>query len=139
MRQQFRSFSFLIIGAMGFMAISCGDDKDSPQISTDNELAGKWQKYATVEADGSLSEGDTDEFWIFYSDGSFVNEDGGEITTKGTYTVSDNTLTIMSREVDGDRDEENFTGTFNIYDKFMDYTFTEIGYNNYTTLRFLKQ
>lgn len=141
MKQMFKSAICLILGVIGCLAPSCGDVKDNPQNPEmgNTEIVGKWQKYGTVQTDGSLSGGDPDEFWIFNSDGSFVNEDGGDITTNGTYTVDGDKLTIISREVDGDGQEENFTGTFQIDGSFMDYTFTEIGKNDYTTYRFLKQ
>ena len=135
---------WLIIGAMSCFAAACGDDKDdnngpkNPEGAA-KEIVGRWQKYALVETNGSLSGGDPDEFWIFNSDGSFINEDSGEITTKGTYVVEGNTLTIMSQEVDGDLEEENFTGTFKIDGQYMDYTFTEIGDEDFITYRFLKQ
>ena len=141
MKQMFKSAICLMMGVIGCLVTSCGDDNDNPQNpgAGNREIEGKWQKYGTVETDGSLSEGDPDEFWIFYSDGIFVNEDSGNLTTKGTYTVEGDKLTIMSKEVDGDGQEENFTGTFQIDGSFMDYTFTEIGKNDYTTYRFLKQ
>lgn len=141
MKHFLKLMACLTIGAFCSMAISCGDDQDSPGSSEEmnKTILGKWQKYARLEADGSLSGGDPDEFWIFNTDGSFENEDGGEVTAIGTYKVDGNTLTIMSRETDGDRNEENFTGTFKIEGKYMDYTFTEIGDNEFTTYRFLKQ
>ena len=141
MKHLFKFMTCLTIGALCCGATSCGDDKDLPDSpdAGNKEILGKWQKYATVEDDGSLSGGDPDEFWIFNADGSFINEDGGAVTTTGTYKVEGNTLTILSKEIDGDREEENFTGTFRIEGKYMDYTFTEIGYNDFTTYRFLKQ
>lgn len=141
MKHFIKSFAYLTIGALCYMATSCGDDQDSPEPSDamKKAIVGKWQKYARVEDDGSLSGGDPDEFWIFNSDGSFINEDSGTITTTGTYQVEGKTLTIMSRGTDGNHDEENFTGTFKIEGKYMDYTFTEIGDNDITTYRFLKQ
>lgn len=122
------------------MPASCGEDNDAPYSGgAEKEIVGKWQKYAVVENDGSLSGGDPDEFWIFNADGSFVNEDSGEITAKGNYIIDGHNLTITSREIDGDREEENFTGTFKIEGLYMDYTFTETGKGNFITFRFLKQ
>lgn len=141
MKHFFKFMTCLTIGLFCSVAISCGDDKDSPEFPdvTNKEIVGKWQKFARVEADGSLSGGDPDEFWIFNADGSFVNEDSGAVTTTGMFHIEGNTLTIFSKEMDGDRQEENFTGTFSIEGKYMDYTFTEIGDNDFTTYRFLKQ
>lgn len=141
MKKLFKPILFLIMAAISCMAVSCKDEKEEPQKPgySNKDIVGKWQKYATVESDGSLSGGDPDEFWIFNSDGSFVNEDSGEITTRGSYTVEDNTLTILSREPGSEGKEENFTGTFKIEGQYMDYTFTEIGENDFTTYRFLKQ
>lgn len=141
MKTFFRAMACLVLGAFCTLAVSCGgnDNEPSDPGSMSSSIVGIWQKYAEVEADGTLSGGDPDEFWIFNSDGSFVNEDSGEITTRGAYTLEGNTLTILSREVDGDRKEENFTGTYKIDGKYMDYTFTEIGDDDFTTYRFLKQ
>ena len=141
MKRFFNSNVWLIMSLFCTIPTACGEDKAEPGTpdAQESSIVGKWQKYAMVAADGSLSDGDLDEFWIFNSDGSFVNEDGGDITTNGTYTVDGDKLTIISREVDGDGQEENFTGTFQIDGRFMDYTFTEIGKNDYTTYRFLKQ
>lgn len=143
MKHFFKPTLSLLIGAMSFMVSSCGDDNDKDSVIPDepstSAIVGKWQKYGRVEADGSLSGGDPDEYWIFNSDGSFINEDSGEITTSGTYSIEGNKLTIMSRQVDGDFEEENLTGTFKIEGKYMDYNFTEIGDDDYTTYRFLKQ
>ena len=126
-----------MIAAMSVSFVSCGNDEDKPDTPPigKQSVVGKWQKYARVENDGSLSGGDPDEFWIFNANGSFRNEDSGNITATGTYTVDGDSLTIMSR---GSR-EENFTGTFKIDGLYMDYTFTEIGDDDYTTYRFLKQ
>lgn len=141
MKNLFKPTLFLMMAAISCMAVSCKDEKEEPQKTGDanKEIVGKWQKYGTVESDGSLSGGDPDEFWIFNSDGSFVNEDSGEITTRGSYSVEGNTLTILSREPGSEGKEENFTGTFKIDGQYMDYTFTEIGENDFTTYRFLKQ
>lgn len=141
MKQFFKTAAWLLIATFCVTVSSCGDDDDDVYVpgADSSSIVGKWQKFATVESDGSLSGGDPDEFWIFNCDGSFVNEDGGNVTTRGTYTVDGSTLTIMSREVDGDLEEENFTGTFKIDGKYMDYTFTEIGDDDYRTYRFLKQ
>lgn len=120
--------------------VSCdNEDKPDSPSEQDSAVVGKWQKYARVDDDGSLSGGDPDEFWIFDADGSFRNEDSGNITTTGTYTVDGNVLTIMSRQPGSEGEEENFTGTFSIEGRYMDYTFTEIGDDDYTTYRFLKQ
>lgn len=48
-------------------------------------------------------------------------------------------MTIMSRQPGSEGEEENFTGTFTIEGRYMDYTFTEIGDDDYITYRFLKQ
>lgn len=140
MRKSLKSTAWLIISVFSCMAVSCGEEKDGPDSSDSPKslIVGRWQKYATVENDGSLQGGDPDEFWIFNSDGSFENEDSGEIVTRGSYSIEKNILTIMSREVGGDREEENFTGTFEIEGKYMDYTFTEIGKDDFVTYRFLK-
>ena len=132
---------WLMMSLFCTLPTSCGEDKDEPGTpdAQESSIVGKWQKYAMVAADGSLSDGDPDEFWIFNKDGGFVNEDSGAITARGTYTVEGSTLTIISREVDGDRRDENFTGTFKIEGQYMDYTFTEIGDDDFITYRFLKQ
>ena len=132
---------WLIMSLFCTIPTACGEDKDEPGTpdAQESSIVGKWQKYAMVAADGSLSEGDPDEFWIFNKDGGFVNEDSGAITTRGTYTVEGSILTIISKEVDGDRRDENFTGTFKIEGQYMDYTFTEIGDDDFITYRFLKQ
>ena len=141
MKRFFNPTVWLMISLFCTMATSCGKDKDEPGApdAEESSIVGKWQKYAKVASDGSLSGGDPDEFWIFNKDGGFVNEDSGAVTTRGTYTVEGNTLTIISREIDGDRKDENFTGTFKIEGQYMDYTFTEIGDDDFITYRFLKQ
>lgn len=131
-------FAVMALFASMTAVSSCGDDEPDNMPTQKKEIVGKWQKYGRVAEDGSLSGGDPDEFWIFGADGSFVNEDSGNLTAQGTYTVEGNVLTIMSCEIGGGK-EENFTGTFTIEGRYMDYTFTEIGDDDFTTYRFLKQ
>lgn len=141
MKSVLKSMAFaMVLMTAGMAVVSCdNEDKPDSPPQQDSAVVGKWQKYARVEDDGSLSGGDPDEFWIFEADGSFRNEDSGSITTTGTYTVEGNVLTIMSRQPGSNGEEENFTGTFSIDGRYMDYTFTEIGDDDYTTYRFLKQ
>ena len=97
---------------------SCGDDDEES-----SSIVGKWQKYQRVYEDGSISEGDLDEFWVYNADGTFQNIDGGDVSEVGTYTVSGNTLTI-SAHADGNYDDSYvITGTFSINNDMMTYTF----------------
>lgn len=59
---------------------------------------------------------DPDEFWIFEADGSFQNEDGGEITTIGTYKIEGNILNVYSHSIDYPDELENFSGVFYFID-----------------------
>lgn len=97
-----------------------GDDDDPDDTQS---IIGKWQKYQRIDDDGSISEGDPDEFWVYNADGTFQNIDGGDICDTGTYTVSGNRLTITAHEVDDASNVYVITGSFSIADGFMTYTF----------------
>lgn len=99
---------------------ACGDD-DAPDDT--QSIVGEWQKYQRIDDDGSISEGDPDEFWVYNADGTFQNIDGGDICDTGTYTVSGNRLTITAHEVDDASNVYVITGSFSIADGFMTYTF----------------
>ena len=121
---------------------SCDDkNENEPQAPEDNiidyPIVGKWQKYQRINEDGSFSVGDLDEFWIFEEDGTFQNEDSGEICSIGDYTLNDNILTIHSLSTD-DNAPENFTGTVSIEANYMTYTYTVIGDDDYQSYRFKK-
>ena len=122
-----------------FMLSACSDKDEENPIDNPDSIVGKWQKIGIVAPDGSVSGGDPDEFWIFEENGTFKNEDGGELTAIGNYDIRQNELTITSQEPWEGGEEENFTGTFTISNGYMDYYYTEIGENDYTTCRFKKQ
>lgn len=123
----FKKFLWLISAMLVccFVLTSCGDDDDS---GNDSSIVGKWQKYQRVNDDGSISEGDPDEFWVYNADGTFQNIDGGDICEVGTYTVSGNNLTISSHNVDDYNDSYTITGTFSITNNMMTYTFVYSDY-----------
>lgn len=118
-----------------FVLPACNNE-DEPEKT--NGVIGKWQKYQVMNDDGSFSEGDLDEFWIFNADGSFENEDSGNMTTIGNYSVEGNLLTIYSHSVDDQDEEENFSGTFVIENNFMTYSFTDLRDGEKSTIRFKK-
>jgi hypothetical protein len=109
---------FLPLMLLCSVVTACGDDPDDTQ-----SIIGKWQKYQRIDDDGSISEGDPDEFWVYNADGTFQNIDGGDICDTGTYTVSGNRLTITAHEVDDASNVYVITGSFSIADGFMTYTF----------------
>ena len=136
-------YKFAKISLIAVVLISlagCGDkDDNEPPTPEENipnfSIVGKWQKYMRLNDDGNFTVGDLNEFWIFYNDGTFENEDNGEICAIGIYILKDNTLTIYSVSA-SDNEPENFTGTVSIEDNFMVYTFSEIGETDYSTYRF---
>ena len=112
---------FLIVAAM-FVAVSfsaCSDDDDN-EIDP-NQIAGTWQitliEGWSVDNDGARDEwsasypaiDDDDYYWTYTFDGhgkmkrvSYTNQSVNN-STNGTYTVSNNVLTIV--EKDGDYEE----------------------------------
>lgn len=111
---------FLPLMLLCSVVTACGDDDDPDDTQL---IIGKWQKYQRIDDDGSISEGDPDEFWVYNADGTFQNIDGGDICDTGTYTVSGNRLTITAHEVDDASNVYVITGSFSIADGFMTYTF----------------
>ncbi len=111
---------FLPLMLLCSVVTACGDDDDPDDTQS---IIGKWQKYQRIDDDGSISEGDPDEFWVYNADGTFQNIDGGDICDTGTYTVSGNRLTITAHEVDDASNVYVITGSFSIADGFMTYTF----------------
>lgn len=71
MKNGLKSMAFAMMLMTACLAVvSCdNDDKPYSPSQQDSAVVGKWQKYARVEEDGSLSGGDPDEFWIFEADG----------------------------------------------------------------------
>ena len=140
-----KKFKYILLPILCFFLsinfVSCNDDNDEPENSdvTKNELIGKWQKYAILDEDGSLTDGDPDEFWVYNADGSFQNIDGGEVTTIGTYKTEGQILTIYSHSVDDPNDEENFRGSFVINGDQMTYSFEDLIYGDTATIIFKKK
>lgn len=119
---------------LAVMAFSCGDDNDAdnnepdnPQEESRTDIIGKWQKYRYVEDDGSLSVADYDEFWIYGKDNSFMVEDGGEITDRGTYKTDGSTLIIYQYSVDDPTERRELRGYYEIKDGYMNYQYAEVG------------
>lgn len=124
-RERLNALPLMFKGLCGWVVYcsvvtACGDD-DAPDDT--QSIVGEWQKYQRINDDGSISEGDPDEFWVYNADGTFQNIDGGEVCDTGTYTVSGNRLTITAHEVDDASDVYVITGSFSIADGFMTYTF----------------
>ena len=109
-------------------------DEDNPEHN--KSVVGKWQKYQVLDEDGNFSEGDLDEFWILNTDGSFKNEDGGNITTIGYYTADGSQLNIYSHSIDDPDEEENYSGSYVIDNNYMTYSFTEMRDGEKSTIRF---
>lgn len=101
------------------------NEEDEPDTNPKN-IIGKWQKYQVLNEDNIWVSGDPDEYWIFKSDGNFQNEDGGEITTVGTYQINGSVLTIYSHSVDNPNELENFSGEFYFKDGNMYYNFLDL-------------
>ena len=114
---------------------SCKDE-DNPE--NNRRVVGKWQKYQVLEEDGIFSEGDLDEFWILNVDGSFKNEDSGNITTIGYYTADGSQLNIYSHSIDDPVEEENYSGSYVIDNNYMTYSFTDMKDGEKSTIRFKK-
>ena len=112
---------------------SCKDE-DKPEHN--KSVVGKWQKYQVLDEDGIFSAGDLDEFWILNIDGSFKNEDSGNISTIGYYTVDGSLLTIYSHSIDNPDEEENYSGSYVIDKNYMTYSFTDMRDGEKSTIRF---
>ena len=114
---------FLIMAAMSavvsFSACSDDDDKIDP-----NQIAGTWQ-ITLIEgwADGSVHEewsdvypaiDDDNYYWTYTFDGQGktkqvgYTDQGVHHSTNGTYTISDNILTIVEVESDGYEEIKRF-------------------------------
>ena len=111
-------------------------DEDNPE--NNRSVVGKWQKYQVLDEDGIFSEGDLDEFWILNTDGSFKNEDSGNITTIGYYTADGSQLNIYSHSIDDPDEEENYSGSYLIDNNYMTYSFTDMRDGEKSTIRFKK-
>lgn len=85
-----------------------------------------------------MGAGDLDEFWIFEANGSFQNEDGGEITTVGTYEINGNNLSIYSHSVDNPNELENFSGEFSFSDGHMLYDYLDLETGDKSKILFKK-
>lgn len=138
-----KTILFMTLPLLAIMAFSCGDDNDSepdnPQDGTPADIIGRWQKYRYVEDDGSMSPADYDEFWIYGRDNSFMVEDGGEITDRGTYKVEGSMLIISQYNVDYPTERQEFRGYYEIKNGYMNYQFTEVGEDDgYTEYIFRK-
>lgn len=129
----FKRCGLLLVAIVSFTA--CNDNDDP---ADDMGIVGKWQKFQVMDGEGNFSEGDLDEFWIFNVDGSFKNEDGGNLTTSGCYIVEGSKLMIYSKSVDDPSEEENFSGNFIIDNNFMTYSFTDMKDGEKSTIRFKK-
>ena len=116
----------LMILMLSLMFASCDKkddvDEDEPNTNPKN-IIGRWQKSQMEYEDKTWGVGDLDEFWIFKSDGSYQNEDSGEITAIGTYKINDNILTITSHSVNDPKEVENFSGEFYFSNGHMYYDF----------------
>ena len=110
---------------------SCGDDNDSPEEP--NGIVGRWQTHQVIENDGTITPGDSNDIWVFGSNGNFQNIYDGEIATEGTYKVSGNTLTI---NINDGEDSYSLSGNFDIKDNILTYRFSESNYpNEYETIK----
>ena len=110
---------------ISLICISC-DKKDwtgdGPNTIPKN-IIGRWQKFQMEYGDNGWRPGDLDEFWIFKSDGSFQNEDGGEITTVGRYQINGNILSIYYHSTDKPYELEIFSGEFYFSNGHMYYDY----------------
>jgi hypothetical protein len=112
--------SLLMLVAM-FMASCGGDDDDSTET-----IIGTWQLTSRVW-DGEEDDGeyDSDEFWIFTSDGKVTVEDGNEMTDNGYYSFDGSQLVIHLYE-DGRQEWESvYEGKATIAGNIMTYRFTD--------------
>lgn len=113
--------------SLAFMAVSACDKNDVEKIdepkSDIENIIGKWQKYQVLDNDNKWIKGDYDEFWVYKSDGTFQNEDGGVIVTIGTYQINGSILTIYSRTLYEPYDVENFSGEFYFNNGYMQYDY----------------
>ena len=100
-------------------------DEDAPNTNPKN-IIGRWQKSQMEYEDNTWGPGDLDEFWIFMSDGSYQNEDGGEITAVGNYKINGNILSIYSHSVDDPKEVENFSGEFYFSNGHMFYDYYDL-------------
>ena len=125
------------------IATACGDNEDNEPQNPDEpdpytSIIGKWLRYQRINDDGTISPGDLDEFWIFYTDGSFEKEDGGELTSMGNFTISGDNLSIYSVSIPHN-EPRNLTGKLRFENGSMFYTYTDVGKNDYMTYRFIKR
>lgn len=136
-----KKMNFVMIqrGILMFSLLLCFTsckDEDNPE--NNRSVVGKWQKYQVLDEDGIFSEGDLDEFWILNVDGSFKNEDSGNITTIGYYTADGSQLNIYSHSIDDPFEEENYSGHYVIDNNYMTYSFTDMRDGEKSTIRFKK-
>ena len=114
---------------LSLMFASCDkmDDvyEDEPNTNPKN-IIGRWQKSQMEYEDKTWGVVDLDEFWIFTSEGSFQNEDGGEITAVRTYKINGNILSIYSHSVDDPNELENFSGEFYFSNGHMFYDYYDL-------------
>ena len=119
----------LMILMLSLMFASCDKkedvEEDEPNTNPKN-IIGRWQKSQMEYEDNTWGPGDLNEFWIFMSDGSFQNEDGGEITAVGTYKINGNILSIYSHSVDDPNELENFSGEFYFSNGHMFYDYYDL-------------
>ncbi|MCH5224195.1 MAG: hypothetical protein J1E82_09160 [Muribaculaceae bacterium] len=119
----------LMLLLLSLMFVSCDkkDDTrdDEPEANPEN-IIGRWQKFQVEIEDNIWEPGDPDEFWIFGPDGSFKNEDGGELTTIGTYQINGNILSIFSNSLDDPDETENYSGEFYFTNGNLIYDYYEL-------------
>lgn len=102
-------------------ATSCGDD-DNDTLGETNSIVGSWQVYQIVEDDGSVSDGDQEEIWVYESNGAFKSLYNGIVCDEGTYKVLDDALTINI--IDENNDSWSLNGKFEIKNNLMTYTYS---------------
>lgn len=134
MKKNFAMLQKCVLAFSSFLILTACTEDNKPESGED--IVGKWQKYQVLDNNGNFSEGDLDEFWIFNADGSFKNEDSGNITTTGYYTVDGSQLMIFSHSIDDPDEEENFSGNYVIDNNFMTYSFTDMRDDEKSTIRF---
>ena len=123
-------FSFLF-------TIGCGDDEATDET---NPLVGVWNMTSVViESEGTTTLDASDEFsivLIFNEDGTFSNQgvfDGESHSESGTWSTSENKLTVITEDVQEGTETEiwdytvsgsSFSFTFTDNEDYYDFTYT---------------
>ena len=128
-------FSFLF-------TIGCGDDEATDET---NPLVGVWNMTSVViESEGTTTLDASDEFsivLIFNEDGTFSNQgafDGESHSETGTWSTSENKLTVITEDVQEGTETEIWDYT--VSESSFSFTFTERegGYDFTYTYNFTK-